>query len=467
MNKKSINKITLYNILSTIILQGVALFTSPVFSRMLGTKNYGIVAIYNTWVSVISIVFGLQTQSTIAIARNEYSVEEQEKYQSSILALSIISYMLISCVLFIFINPLSNLIQMQKIMIIIMLMHGLGQFTVTFINIKFTYEFKAEKNFILSLTITFVSVILSLILIWKLPHSVNYWGRIIGISFTYTIVGIICTISVFARGRVAFNKKYWTFCIPLALPIIFHNLSGLILSQSDRVMLQYSSTFSFVGIYSLAYSFGSIISTIWNAMNNSWVPFYYELTNRNEIQKMRIYAKNYTELFTVLCMGFILLTPEVYHLFAGREYWDGTSLITIFAMGFYMIFLYSFHVNYEFYNKKTVIIAIGTMGAAIINIFLNYILIRKYSILGAAIATFISYFIQYVFHIICTKVIESKVNNKYEISTKTLLPYVVCFYVCSIGCFICQDKFVILRWLIAIILGVYEFIRIIKRKSIF
>ena len=167
MNKKSINKITLYNILSTIILQGVALFTSPVFSRMLGTKNYGIVAIYNTWVSVISIVFGLQTQSTIAIARNEYSVEEQEKYQSSILALSIISYMLISCVLFIFINPLSNLIQMQKIMIIIMLMHGLGQFTVTFINIKFTYEFKAEKNFILSLTITFVSVILSLILIWK------------------------------------------------------------------------------------------------------------------------------------------------------------------------------------------------------------------------------------------------------------------------------------------------------------
>ena len=35
MNKTSINKITMYNILSTILLQGVALFTSPIFSRML------------------------------------------------------------------------------------------------------------------------------------------------------------------------------------------------------------------------------------------------------------------------------------------------------------------------------------------------------------------------------------------------------------------------------------------------
>lgn len=467
MNKKSINKIMLYNILSTIILQGVALFTSPVFSRMLGTQNYGIVAIYNTWVSVTSIVLGLQTQSTIAIARNEYGTEEQEKYQSSILSLSFIFYISISCVLIIFINPLTKLIQMQKIMFILMLVHGLGQFTVTFINIKFTYEFKADKNFILSLIITLFSVIISLILIWKLPTSINYWGRIMGISLTYIAVGCVCAIYIFSSGKVAFNKEYWRFCIPLALPIIFHNLSGLILSQSDRVMLQYSTTFSLVGIYSLAYSFGSIISTIWNAMNNSWVPFFYELTNRKEVKKLRIHAKNYTELFTVLSMGFILLTPEVYHLFAGREYWDGTSLITIFAMGFYMIFLYSFHVNYEFYNKKTMIIAVGTMGAAVINIILNYIFIRKYSILGAAISTFISYFIQYIFHIICTKIIEKKVDNKYVISAKLLFPHVICFYACSIMCLFCRDKFVVLRWGIAILLGIYEIVRIKKRKSIF
>lgn len=128
MNKTSINKITMYNILSTILLQGVALFTSPIFSRMLGTTNYGIVAIYNTWISVISIVFGLQTQSTIAVARNEYGEDEQEKYQSSILSLSFVVYILFSIVMLILIEPMSKLMQMQKLMFILMLMHGLDSF---------------------------------------------------------------------------------------------------------------------------------------------------------------------------------------------------------------------------------------------------------------------------------------------------------------------------------------------------
>ena len=467
MNKTSINKIKMYNILSTILLQGVALFTSPIFSRMLGTTNYGIVAIYNTWISVISIVFGLQTQSTIAVARNEYGEDEQEKYQSSILSLSFVVYILFSIVMLILIEPMSKLMQMQKLMFILMLMHGFGQFSVTFINIKFTYEFKADKNFILSCATTFISVILSLVLIFILPSSKNYWGRIIGISFTYIIIGTISAIFIFIKGKVFFNKEYWRFCIPLALPIVFHNLSGLILSQSDRVMLQYSSSFSYVGIYSLAYSFGSIISTIWNALNNSWVPFYYEFTNYNKNAELKEHTKNYTELFTVLSIGFILLSPEVYHVFAGKEYWGGTELITIFAMGFYMIFLYSFHVNYEFYNRKTVTIAIGTMGAAIINIILNYILIKQYGILGAAISTFISYFIQYIFHVICTKIIEKKVEKKYVISWKILLPYVIVFYICAVVCLYCQNNFTIVRWLVAILLGIFEILQIKKRKAIF
>ena len=227
----------------------------------------------------------------------------------------------------ILIEPMSKLMQMQKLMFILMLMHGFGQFSVTFINIKFTYEFKADKNFILSCATTFISVILSLVLIFILPSSKNYWGRIIGISFTYIIIGTISAIFIFIKGKVFFNKEYWRFCIPLALPIVFHNLSGLILSQSDRVMLQYSSSFSYVGIYSLAYSFGSIISTIWNALNNSWVPFYYEFTNYNKNAELKEHTKNYTELFTVLSIGFILLSPEVYHVFAGKEYWGGTELI--------------------------------------------------------------------------------------------------------------------------------------------
>lgn len=88
-----------------------------------------------------------------------------------------------------------------------------------------------------------------------------------------------------------------------------------------------------IGIYSLAFSFANVLSVIWNALNNSWVPYYYKYTRENDFESIKIHSRNYAELFTVLASGFILLTPEVFHIFADETYWSGTNLIPLFAIG--------------------------------------------------------------------------------------------------------------------------------------
>ena len=62
---KNKNKIIFFNLLSTIVLQGLTFFAAPIFSSVLGTANYGIVSVYNTWVSIFSTVCSLQAASTI------------------------------------------------------------------------------------------------------------------------------------------------------------------------------------------------------------------------------------------------------------------------------------------------------------------------------------------------------------------------------------------------------------------
>ena len=99
MTQKSVNKITFYNILSTVLLQGISLFTAPYFSRVLGNSNYGVVSIYTTWATLLSTVFGLQTQSTIAVSKNEFQGKENIRYQSSVLFLSVLSYAAFSAVM--------------------------------------------------------------------------------------------------------------------------------------------------------------------------------------------------------------------------------------------------------------------------------------------------------------------------------------------------------------------------------
>lgn len=461
---KNSNRIVFFNIISTVILQGLAFFSTPIFSRILGTENYGVVSIYVTWVSVISIVFGLRTNSTLAVAMNEYSQLDQIKYQSSILFLSIIVFFLFSLVTLIFITPISNAIKLPKKVVIFILIQGFGNYCVTFANSKFTYEFKAGSNLILSFLTSVGSILLSLVMIPLFLTQNNYWGRILGQAIIYFIVGLAICIYIFYKGKTFYDKDYWKFCIPIAIPVIFHGLSGLILNQCDRVMLQHLETNTVVGIYSLAYSFSAVLATIWIALNNSWVPFYYEYTREKKIDEMKLHAKNYIEFYTVLSLGFILLAPEVYHLFAGGDYWSGTSLISVFSIGNYFVFLYSFPVNYEFYNKQTSIIAIGTIAAGICNIVLNIIFISYCGMIGAAVATALAHILQFLFHHVCAKYFVGK-KEEYPFRLLSFLILGVIFIALSM-IIETLDNQIILRWVIGIGLGVYELIKIYKRRRI-
>lgn len=270
-------------------------------------------------------------------------------------------------------------------------------------------------------------------------------------------------VHIIKSGKTIYKKEYWKFTLPIAIPTIFHLLANIVLNQSDKVMLQGLVSSSAAGIYALACTFGAVLNTIWSALNNSWVPFYYEYTRQNQIEEMKTHAKNYIELFTIIAVGFILLSREVFHIYAKPDFWTGTDLIPLFAVGYYFIFMYSFPVNYEFYNKKTKTIAIGTMFAAICNIALNYTFIKLYGIKGAVVATTVSHGLQFTFHFICAKGINQG-QFPFKISDFILGLLTICI-TCVFYMFTKELWFI--RWGIGAVMGVYLLIKMISRKEIF
>ncbi len=461
--EKSKNKTIAFNIASTLILQGLAFFSGPIFSGILGTENYGIAAVYLTWTTLASTVFSLQAAGTLAVARINYPEEKQAAYQSSVFSLATISYLGFSILTVIFALAGSKWIDLNIPMILLGLAQGWGMYCVSAMNLKLTYEFKADKNFILSILISGLTIVISIILIRPFPRESNYWGRIIGQSLVYVVIGVILFVIVYRSGKTIYNKEFWLFTLPIAIPTIFHSLANIVLNQSDKVMLQAMVGNSAAGIYALAATFGTVVHSLWNALNNSWVPFYYEYTKNNQKDEIRRHAKNYTELFTIITVGFILLAREVFHIYASKDFWAGTDLIPLFAIGHYFIFLYSMPVNYEFYHKKTKMIAIGTTLAAVSNLALNYIMIRCCGILGAVIATAISHGLQFIFHFFCAKRI---IEGDFPFSIKNFIPgfFAVCL---SCGFYWITRDFWYIRWGVGMVLGVCLVIKIIKRREIF
>ena len=430
---------------------------------MLGTANYGIASVYLTWVQLASTVFSLQAAGTVALARVNFPMEDQPKYQSSVLSLATMFYAGFSVITIIVAAIIGPKTGLQMPMVLLGLSHGWGMYCITFMNSKFTYEFKADKNFILSVSVSALTIGLSIFLIRHYPSETNYWGRIIGQSAVYTIIGLIMFLFILKDGRTIINREYWKFTLPIAIPTIFHLLANIVLNQSDKVMLQALISNSAAGIYALACTFGAVLNTIWSAFNNSWVPFYYEYTRLGQIEKMKKHAKNYIELFTIVAIGFILLAREVFHLYARESFWEGTDLIPLFSIGYYFIFLYSFPVNYEFYNKKTKTIAAGTSLAALCNVVLNYLFIKLWGIQEAVIATAVAHGLQFGFHFISAKRI-----NPGEFPFR-LLQFIPGFLAVCAACVLywfTRDLWMI-RWGIGVVLGAYILVKIIRRREIF
>lgn len=457
------NRIAIYNIVSTIILQGFAFISGPIFSAALGTNNYGIATVYLTWVQIASTAFSLQAAGTIAIARVHFPLEDQDKYQSSVFSLAALCYAGFSAFTLAICAAAGERIGVSLLMAAFGLAQGWGMYCVSAMNLKFTYEFKADKNFLLSVMTSAGAIGLSVFLIYHFPADINYWGRIIGQSSVYTVIGVFLLIYILRRGKTVYNKTYWKFTLPVAIPTIFHLLAMIVLNQSDKIMLQNMVSNSAAGIYSLACTFAAVLNTIYNALNNSWVPFYYEYARQNQIKEMRKHARNYIELFTIICMGFILLAREVFHLYANSSFWEGTDLIPVFSIGYYFVFLYSFPANYEFYNKKTKTIALGTGGASLCNIILNYFFIKLWGIQGAVTITAVSHGLQFGFHMICARRINP---GKFPFRIMDFIPGF--FAVCAACVFyVFTRELWMVRWGLGAVLGVYLIYKMVKRKEIF
>lgn len=458
---KNKNKIAFFNFLSNLLLRGISIFTAPVFSRLLGTSGYGIVSVYNIWTRILGILLPMQSNQTIVNAKVKFSEEEQEKYQSSIMTLSLMGFAAAGVLCILFLKPISAAIHLPGALVFLMLLQAFGNFATSFAGSKYTYEFKAGRNFSMSVGITLASLALSLVLVLSLPQEDRYLGRIWGNVIVYAGMGAFLTVGVLRRGRTFFRPDYWKFCVTLALPMVFYSLSDMLLAQSDQIMLQTMLDSANVGLYSLAYTFSNVLFTIFHSLNNTWVPFFFDDMKKGEREKVHISAVNFLELFTILAMGFVLLAPEVFKIYAGRDFWDGMHLIPIFSAGYYLNFLCTFPVNYEYYHQKNKAVAAITIGCAVVNLGLNYLLIQRFGALGAVLATTLSHLLQLTMHHIYTCHVLGK--GEYPYHVKLWGGYGLCFLAAMAAAYLLSDIWLI-RWGIGAVLGLWELYRIRKRR---
>lgn len=384
--------------ISTFILRGISFITTPIFTRIMDQTQYGLMATYNSWLSILEVfaVIGLTSAGVFNSGLNEYR-DDRDRYIFSVLTLCNIATIIVFSVVFIiktFFLP--NFIS-QNNLLLLMLIHFLFYPAQIFWATRQRYEYKYKLATVVTIGSTLLSQIIAVIAVLNASSNqgtVKLWSNEIG----WIIFCIPIYFYLLYKGRNKHNREKWKKILVFAIPLIPHYLAQHVMAGADRIMISDIVSQADAGIYNVVANISMISVIFWNAINASLIPYTYEKVNIKDYRPLNAVIKLLLIVYGIICVGVVLIAPEVLKILAPKEYFEGIYAVPPIATVAFLSALYNIYANLEFYHKKATYIATATIVAACVNIGLNALLIPLFSYTGAAYTTLISNIILLIMH---------------------------------------------------------------------
>ncbi|HFI2666836.1 TPA: oligosaccharide flippase family protein [Streptococcus suis] len=394
MSKKKLIKLGFWYTLGTLLVQGINFLTLPIYTRIISPEVFGQYSLYISWVNLFSLVIGLQISGSLPIARLKYK-DDYDKYSAHGISISFIFFLLILFTGILFGDLGAKIVDFPRSIFFLILIQSFSTYVMTYFGNYFIQKQRAMTNLLLSLFSVSLSVILSLTFIWLWEN--DFFARVIGQLLPSLAVAIFAMIYLLFKGKSFIRTEYLYFSFSISLPLIFHQLGHQLLSQLDRIMIGRLLGNNEVALYSFGYNLGLIIQVILLSLNTTWTPWFFEERRKNTAT-LKNTINMYLQVGLFLTLGYLTIYPEVAIIMGGQEYSSSISFIPLIIVSYFLTFLYTFPVNIQFYYENTTFIPVGTILAAMVNAALNLLLIPRFGIYGAAIATVLSYFVLLLLH---------------------------------------------------------------------
>lgn len=380
---------------ATVFTRGLAIITTPIFTRIMSTDQVGMVNLYSSWYSMITVISTLAlTSGGFSIALREFN-NERDQYVSSVLSLTSI-VALAMAILYAMAPSFWNGITGLPTHLMVLLLVGLlvapaRDFWLS--RQRFEYRYK------LSGAVTVFSAIAASGLAVAAVLYANHFGlsdiasiRLFANYFIVYGVALFIWLSIFFKGRCFYSAKYWKFSLQLSIPLIGYSIASQVLSVSDRLMISKMVGNSAVGIYSTLYTVSSLSLMVWSAINSSFEPYLYQ-NMENPNSKIKKISMTMLIMYSLVAILLVYLAPEIVKILATAEYYQGIYIMPPIAGGVYFIAVSNLYSDILVYLKKTKMIMISSVIAALLNLILNYLMINAYGYMAAAYTTLVSYII--------------------------------------------------------------------------
>ena len=381
-------KAGLWYTISSISIKAIGIITTPLYTRLLSTSDYGKVITMTSWYSINSVFVVMALYYSIGRAKIDFPGKLNE-YVGSLQLFSGLVTLILTIFCIVFIKPVSALLGMNKAYTLILLLYLMAEPAIILNQNKYKYQYKYKSNIAISVYITLATLGMSFALIFILPD--RGIGRALGIVLSAAFLSLGMWISALKNGYIHWNTKYIVYGLKISVPLILHTISLSIMAQSDRLVITKFFGDTQTAIYSLAYQYAVLIDLVLNAVGQAWLPWFHDTYGTGHTELIREKVKPLVVLGGVVTIGAVAIAPEAMMILGPKDYQVGVWVVAPVAFGTFIKYLFQNYEHVELHIKKTWYISAATLVGAGANVVLNYYFVPRYGFIAAAYTTMVCY----------------------------------------------------------------------------
>ena len=381
---------------TTLLTFLIGLLLLPLLTKTLGAHDYGIWSQVHVTVGLLLpfVYLGLIIAMIRFLAAEKNKEAIQEGFYSVLLVVFLIS-LVISLAVIAFAYPLAinffdGNVQVVRVTAAIILLSSLNPVYMSLI--RTFQQIKKYSIFIIAENCGRVGLIAYLVL--------NGYGILsVVLSLLAVQVAILLALFFSIKSQIGIKrpnfskiKEYLSF----GLPLVPRSLSFWLVRLSDRYVIGFFLGLTSVGIYSAAYTLGylpyGVVSVLSFVLLQTLSKLYDE-DRMDEVKTHLSYSLKYLLAIVIpFVFGAAILAEPVLRMFSTPEIASQGHLVTpLVALGTVFLSINIIISYILILTKKTKIMALIWIGAAVLNIGLNILVVPHMGILGAAITTLIAF----------------------------------------------------------------------------
>jgi len=378
-----------------VVSQLVSFLLLPVYTRYLTVSDYGIFEIFQVTLSVLSIIFVMGLSS--ALFRSYFNYDDEERRRAVVSTAFV--FLTVTSILFTLLmvslaSRFSSLLfdsdeyvfYFQLIFLTVLcdvgIVIGLSVFRAREESVK--YALVTLARFVISASLTVVFVV-------ALDRGVR--GILEAGLIAAALIYCSLIVSIVRRAGFSFSTAELKRMLSYGLPLVPAGLAAWVLTMADRFYLQFLSTPEDLGLYSLGYKFGLPVQVlIVGPFQLAWAPFMFSIAKESNAREIYSRVLTYFVLVAMfVALALSALSREFVAVMSTPAFHDAYKVVPLIALSYVLYgcyFIFAVGINLE---GKTKYVALVALGAAVLNLGLNYLLIPDHGMMGAAVATVISY----------------------------------------------------------------------------